>query len=247
MVRGALASVPPRTSVLPPGAGNEAKKAIKPQKRAKKREDRYVGERVRVDGHVDAATIRRYHDGDHPAILPIELAQRGLQDATSARSGPCGPRSLAGFVGASTSPRWSCPHPASCGATGWTSPGQRKRPSAVPTAFIEFDCVGTSLPRRPTLTGFDDHGRAGQGTEDQGDPECLGSQNGFHHQQSHRIPAPTVRARDARMVNDQLRRDSLDFTIEPLRTKSCSPAWSAAGRSLARSLALRPRLTTGLP
>ena len=80
-VRRALASVPPRPSVLPPGAGNEAKKAIKPQKRAKKREDRYVGERVRLDGHMDAATVRRHHDGDHPAILPIELAQAGLQHA----------------------------------------------------------------------------------------------------------------------------------------------------------------------
>ena len=103
-----LASVPPRPSVLPPGAGNEPKKAIKPQKRAKKREERYVGERVRLDGHMDAATVRRHHDGDHPAILPIELAQAGLQHAASARSAPCGSRSLAGFDGASTSPRWSC-------------------------------------------------------------------------------------------------------------------------------------------
>src|SRR5688572_7852485 len=108
VVRGALASVPPRPSVLPPGAGNEAKKAIKPQKRAKKREDRYVGERVQFDRHMDAATVRRHHDGDHPAILPIELAQVGLQHAASARSGPCGPRSLAGFVRASTPTRWSC-------------------------------------------------------------------------------------------------------------------------------------------
>src|SRR5688500_13804525 len=108
VVRGALASVPPRPSVLPPGAGNEAKKAIKPQKRAKKREDRYVGERVWLDGHMDAATVRRHHDGDHPAILPIELAQAGLQHAAFRPVGPCGPRSLAGIDGASTPPRWSC-------------------------------------------------------------------------------------------------------------------------------------------
>src|SRR5688572_3565703 len=96
VVRGALASVPPRPSVLPPGAGNEAEQAIKPQKRAKKREDRYVGQRVRLDGHVDAPTVRRHHDGDHAAFLPIEFAQAGLRIAASAPVVPCGPRSLAG-------------------------------------------------------------------------------------------------------------------------------------------------------
>jgi hypothetical protein len=72
-----LASVPPHPSVLPPGAGNEPKKAIKTE--AKKGEERYVGERVGSDGHVDASTIRSHDDGDGPAILPIETAQRGLQ------------------------------------------------------------------------------------------------------------------------------------------------------------------------
>jgi hypothetical protein len=28
---------------------------------------------------VDAATIRRHHDGDSPTILPIQTAQAGLQ------------------------------------------------------------------------------------------------------------------------------------------------------------------------
>ena len=73
-----LALVPPRASVLPPGAGNEPKKPIKAQERANKGEERYVGERVRLDGHVDAATVRRHDDGDLATILPIELAQAGL-------------------------------------------------------------------------------------------------------------------------------------------------------------------------
>ena len=37
------------------------------------------------------------------------------------------------------------------------------------------------------------------------------------------------------------------FTIDPLRDEEWLAARSAAGRSLARSLALRPRLATGLP
>jgi len=74
-----LATVPPRTSVLPPGAGNEPKKAIKAQERAKKGEEGYVSEPVRVDRHVDAAAVRRDDDGDSAAIPAIELAQVGLQ------------------------------------------------------------------------------------------------------------------------------------------------------------------------
>lgn len=80
-----LALVPPRPSVLPPGAGNELKKPTKARKRAKKREERYVGERVVLERHVDAAPIRRHDDGDLAAILPIEMAQAGLPGAMTAR------------------------------------------------------------------------------------------------------------------------------------------------------------------
>ena len=76
-----VATVPPRSSVLPPGAGNEPKKPIKARKRAKKREERYVGEALVVDRHMDAAAIRRDDDGDATAILAIETAQGGLQVA----------------------------------------------------------------------------------------------------------------------------------------------------------------------
>ena len=80
-----LAPVPPRPSVLPPGAGNKPKKAIKPQKRAKQRDEGYVGEPVRLDRHMDAAAIRRDDDGDAAAVLSIEAAQVGLRRANAAR------------------------------------------------------------------------------------------------------------------------------------------------------------------
>jgi hypothetical protein len=60
------ALVPPCPSV-PPGAGNEPKKATKPRKRAKKVEKGYVGG-MRIDRHVDAAAVRRDHHGDGAAL-----------------------------------------------------------------------------------------------------------------------------------------------------------------------------------
>jgi hypothetical protein len=80
-----LALVPPRASVLPPGAGNEPKKPIKARKRAKKRKERYVGKRIVVDRDVDAAAVRRDHDGDLAAVLAIETAQHGLHGASPTR------------------------------------------------------------------------------------------------------------------------------------------------------------------
>jgi hypothetical protein len=80
-----LALVLPRPSVLPPGAGNELKKPIKAQQRAKKREERYIGEAARLDRQMDAATVRRHDDGDLALVLPIELAQGGLRSADAAR------------------------------------------------------------------------------------------------------------------------------------------------------------------
>src|SRR6476659_7259415 len=75
-----LASVPPCPSVLPPGAGNEkAEKAVKTdQERAKKGEERTVGETRAVQRHLDAPTVRRHDDGDLAAIAAIEQTQCGL-------------------------------------------------------------------------------------------------------------------------------------------------------------------------
>jgi hypothetical protein len=76
-----LAPVPPRSSVLPPGAGNEeAKKAVKTGKqRAKKTEERSVVEVRAVQRNLDVAAIARHDDGDMAAVLAIEQTQDGLQ------------------------------------------------------------------------------------------------------------------------------------------------------------------------
>ena len=75
VVVASVASVPPRSSVLPPGAGNEeAKKALKPDKeRANKVEEGYtLGSEV-AHGHGQTAAIRRHDDGD--PVLALEEAQ----------------------------------------------------------------------------------------------------------------------------------------------------------------------------
>jgi len=73
---------------VPPGAGNETKKAIKPRKRAEKVEERYVGQAGLIDRHVDAPTIRGDGHGDPAAILGSEPAQCGLHVFRPQR--PCG-------------------------------------------------------------------------------------------------------------------------------------------------------------
>ena len=75
-----LALVPPRSSVLPPGAGNEEPdKALKADKKgAKKGEERPVRQAGVVQRQLDAATVRRDDDGDVASIAAIEQTQRGL-------------------------------------------------------------------------------------------------------------------------------------------------------------------------
>jgi hypothetical protein len=76
-----LAPVPPRSSVLPPGAGNEeAEKAVKTGKeRAKKTEQRYVVETGAVHRNLDVPAVARHDDGDSAAVLAVEQTQHGLQ------------------------------------------------------------------------------------------------------------------------------------------------------------------------
>ncbi len=70
MAGASVALVPPRSSVLPPGAGNEeAKKAVKPGKeRAKRVEKGYVAGLQVAHGDAHAAAIRRDDDGNLLAI-----------------------------------------------------------------------------------------------------------------------------------------------------------------------------------
>jgi hypothetical protein len=75
-----LAPVPPSSSVLPPGAGNKAEKAIQPkEERAKNSEERYVVEQWVVQGHLDAAAVASHGDGDSASILTIKQTQCGLR------------------------------------------------------------------------------------------------------------------------------------------------------------------------
>jgi len=69
-------SLPPRSSVLLPGAGNKPKKAVQPEKeRAKKSERGYhVGPGV-VDREMRAPTVRRDDDGDAAVVLTVEQTQ----------------------------------------------------------------------------------------------------------------------------------------------------------------------------
>jgi hypothetical protein len=72
-----VALVPPRPSVLPPGAGNEKpKKALEAGKeRAKKIEGGYVRVIEVAQGHGHAATVCRHDDGDAAAAATLEEVQ----------------------------------------------------------------------------------------------------------------------------------------------------------------------------
>jgi hypothetical protein len=73
------APVPPSSSVLPPGAGNQAKKALQPKKeRAKDPEQRRVDQAVITKGQLDVPAIARHDDGDSAAVPTLELAQCAL-------------------------------------------------------------------------------------------------------------------------------------------------------------------------
>ena len=77
MIGASVALVPPRSSVLPPGAGNEEpKKAVKAGKeRANKVEERYVLGFEVAQGHGDAAPIGRHDDGDALPAVTLEEVQ----------------------------------------------------------------------------------------------------------------------------------------------------------------------------
>ena len=75
----ALALVPPRSSVLLPGAGNKAEKANKTEpKGAKNAEERYVIESAVLNGDLHAPTVRRDGDGDVATIPAVEQTQCSL-------------------------------------------------------------------------------------------------------------------------------------------------------------------------
>jgi len=90
-----LAPVPPSSSVLPPGAGNEeAKKALKTDdERAKKTEERAVRQTGVVQGHLDTPAIAADRDRHVAPIAAIEQTQGRLP------SGPVDPGGLRSLRG----------------------------------------------------------------------------------------------------------------------------------------------------
>jgi len=121
-VSGALAALrPPRSSVLPPRAGNKANKAIQPKKdRANKLEERYIDEPGVLDRYGHPATISRHGDGDAAAIPTVEQTQGSSpMDADFLCAAPvCGSGSLAGCLECATM-RTSLNRTVSAG--GWTA------------------------------------------------------------------------------------------------------------------------------
>ena len=78
-----LALAPPRSSVLPPGAGDEADKADKTEPKGPKQgpenaEERYVGQAAVVDGKLDAPAVGGHDDRNVPRVPAVEQAQCDL-------------------------------------------------------------------------------------------------------------------------------------------------------------------------
>src|ERR1035437_8080833 len=77
--------LPPRSSVLLPGAGNEAKEAVRPkEKRAKQREDHDVDEPGLGQGHVNPPTVAGDNDGDMTTVLAVDQAHVRLRGVSAA-------------------------------------------------------------------------------------------------------------------------------------------------------------------
>ena len=63
------------------------------------------------------------------------------------------------------------------------------------------------------MAGLDHQSGACEHQECKDAPDGLGPEDGLHGYQSHRIPAPTVRAIDARSISAQVKRARFAFTI----------------------------------
>src|SRR6185369_3342218 len=118
-----LASVPPRSSVLPPGAGNKPEKAVQPKKeRAKNPDERRVVE-AGVHWHGQAAAVGRHDDGNMAAITAVEHVQSVLpQDASRVRLPGSRAGSLRGPARSRNPPDPTAPHRGRTPPTGWRQP-----------------------------------------------------------------------------------------------------------------------------
>ena len=297
-----LAPRPPRSSVLPPGAGNKAEKAVQPnEKRADEAKERYVDQATGRGRHVHAATIRRHDDGDWAAIPSVAQTHGGGLRCAGFRAaeGPCGSGSLACPLDRATTHTaphctgLSAPIAWSGGESGLTHALQHSgdaparsswgvrhsRAPGHPGAFARgpsprgnrhdlvwdrtqnertveidgpFSSTVAAYPPRclPAVTRRKDVGDAGQHGDRGQHPQSLKPDKGphvAHHQKSQRMPAPSVRAMDATSARTQVKRTRLVFTSDSVSEVVHSRTGDRAVFPLGRSLALRPRLATGLP
>jgi hypothetical protein len=213
-----LAPVPPCSSVLPPGAGNEeAEKAVKTdEERAKKAEERTVGETCVVQGHLDAPSVRRHDDGDMAAIPAIE------QTHCVSRTQPGPPGRFAQSTRRSVIMQPPGPHVIARART-------KVRAARAPMPAGHDETAGRpavsagSNPRvrgpeslLPALSGLEHESRACDRGHDQEDPKGLSLEHPGH-QSNQRRPAPIVRAIDATSANAHVRRTRLPFTSDSFR------------------------------
>ena len=142
-----LASVPPRSSVLPPGAGNKPEKAVQPKKeRAKNPDERRVVE-AGVHWHGQAAAVGRHDDGNMAAITAVEHAQSVLpQNASRVRLPGSRGRSLRGDARSRNPPHPTAPHR---GRTPTPRGSQPARPSTRVTAAAQLPVLFLHRQREP--------------------------------------------------------------------------------------------------
>jgi len=140
VVVASVAIVPPSSSVLPPGAGNEAEKASKTELEGpKKLEEGYV--EAAIDGNVHAAAVRRDDDGDAAMIPTVEQAHTTSENSAVPDADTLGEGSLAGLVNGASCRGRSCPGTewrihAPPAAGRWYAPNERDRPLESPVLFI---------------------------------------------------------------------------------------------------------------
>jgi hypothetical protein len=103
----------------------------------------------------------------------------------------------------------------------------------------------------PAATGLEDESRASEGQQSDQDTGGMSQGSTVHYQSHHRIPAPSERADAARAATTSVKRARFAFNahLQVIGVRDAGPAAgrSHSGGSPARSLALRPRLSTGLP
>ena len=157
-----LASVPPSSSVLPPGAGNKPKKAIQPEERAKNLDQRYV--EPGVQRHGNATTIARHDDGNVSAVLTVEHAQAYLPLTPARLPGPRaaqsrGRRTIAQPAGPYRTPPWPHARPESVNcAISATCLSSRVRTklqvSADRAAELALQSIGEEVRRLREVAGL---------------------------------------------------------------------------------------------